>query len=329
MNGAADGHRVEERFSSRSPRLFSRLLITLKFQTDRVGVRLIEKLKTISWHRDNLRVRANKVRAGHWFHIPRIQLTAARGLAQKQDVSSASEILVTRLRSIHPLDDRECDAVRALPFQLENLPRKHDIVREGQHPKRSCLIVRGLTCWYRLGEGGKRQIANIHVPGDIPDLQSLHLEIMDSSLATLTPCVVAFVAHDAIVRLCAAEPNVANAMWKMTLIEGAIFRAWITNIGGRPAYNRVAHLLCEMFARSRAVVTVGAGSFELPLNQSDLADATGLSLVHVNRVLVRLRKDGLIELQGGSVVMKSRNRLSEVGEFDATYLHLLGQSGTV
>lgn len=234
-----------------------------------------------------------------------------------------SDILLSRLTSIYTLTEREQDTIRSLPIHVVSLDHDQDIVREGDRPTRSCLVVKGMTCWYRVAESGKRQIANFHIPGDIPDLQSLHLPVMDSSLATLTPCTVAFIDHEAILRLCAAEPNVANAMWKMTLIEAGIFRAWITNIGGNSAYSRIAHLLCEMVTRLRAVGLTDGGSGELPITQLEIADATGLSLVHVNRNIQKLRTAGLIEWNSTTLTILRPDALAEAGDFDPTYLHLL------
>ncbi len=195
-------------------------------------------------------------------------------------------------------------------------------MREGDAPSRSCLILSGFACTYKVTAQGKRQIVSFNLPGDIPDLQSLHLKVLDNSISTLSQCRVGFITHEALWDLCKRYPRIASAFWRETLIDASIFREWVMNIGQREAYTRMAHVLCELVTRLRAVGLVEDHSCNLPITQGEFADALGVTTVHVNRVLQAMRADGLIELSGDRLFVPDWDRLKEVGEFNPTYLHL-------
>src|SRR3954470_12143750 len=168
--------------------------------------------------------------------------------------------------------------------------------------------------------GGKRQISSLHIPGDIPDLLSLHLEVMDHSLSTVVPSRVAFIPHETIRAFLQAHPRIADVFWRDTLIDAAIFREWISNVGRREAYKRLAHL---RYVRLRGVGLVNGQTYLLPLTQAELGDATGLSTVHINRTLQELRRNGLISTPAKDrLAIQNWNGLQAAGEFDSTYLHL-------
>ena len=231
--------------------------------------------------------------------------------------------LIRRLESIAPVSDDERRAITALPIMVRELKADADIVRDHDRPSQCCAILEGFACRYKLLPGGRRQIMSFHIPGDIPDLQSLHLEIMDHSLATVVPAKVAFIPHEAVRSFLRAHPRIADVFWRETLIDAAVFREWVVNVGRRDAYARIAHILCEIYMRLRAVGLVDGQAYQLPITQAELADATGLSTVHVNRTLQELRGNSLISTpKSGRVVIEDWDRLQEAGEFDATYLHL-------
>lgn len=238
------------------------------------------------------------------------------------DTSHSASALVRKLESITKLSDDAKEALLRLPMNVTSVGPGHDIVREGDRPSNCCLIVEGFACRYKITPEGKRQIHAFHIAGDMPDLQSLHLKVMDHSLATLSPSKLAFIAHHDIHELCRAHPGIVSAFWRDTLIDAAVFREWITNIGRRTAYQRIAHLLCEILARLTAIGLVQGGTFDLPVTQAELADATGLSTVHVNRTLQELRAAGLITMRDGSVTVRDWEGLKAAGEFDPNYLHL-------
>ena len=241
---------------------------------------------------------------------------------------SPNTLMIRKLESIFPLSGEEKHVLQGLPVQVTVLKADEDIVRIGDHPSRSCVLVEGFTCVYKLTSEGKRQIMALHVPGDMPDLQSLHLKVMDNSLATMTPCTVGFIQHEDLRRVCERYPRITAAFWRETLVDASIFREWLLNVGRREAYNRIAHLLCELLVRLNAVGLVEDHTFDLSITQGELADAIGTSAVHVNRVLQELRANGLIRTTGTRVHIPDWERLQEVGEFDPLYLHLQQDGAT-
>jgi CRP-like cAMP-binding protein len=230
--------------------------------------------------------------------------------------------LIRKLETVFPLSDEERKAILALPIDQRVIEAHQDIVREGDRPSRSFVIADGVACAFKMTGEGKRQILAFHITGDMPDLQSLHLQTLDISIGTITACKVGFIQHEDLQRLCERQARVAAALWRETLIYAAMFREWITNIGRRQALGRAAHFMCEYIVRARAMGLVEDYSCELPITQEELSDAMGLSIVHVNRVLQELRKLGLINLESRHLTVLDWTRLQEVGDFDAGYLHL-------
>src|SRR5215212_8186417 len=229
--------------------------------------------------------------------------------------------LIRRLDSIAALSDAERQALAGMPMQVVDLKANQDIVRERSRPTASCLVLKGFACSFKMTGEGKRQILAFHLPGDIPDLQSLHLTVLDSGVGTITPCTVGFVQHQTLHDLCERHPRIARAFWRQTLIDAAMHREWIVNTGRRPAYERMAHLLCETVVRLRAVGLADRDGCDLPITQSEFGDALGLSTVHVNRVLQELRGAGLIVLKGSILSVLDWDGLRAAGDFDPAYLH--------
>lgn len=238
---------------------------------------------------------------------------------------SPHDRLIAKLQSIAVLSSEEIEALRGLPLTVTSIPDSADVVREGDRPSRCCLLLEGFLCRYKTLPDGSRQILSFHVPGDIPDLQSLHLEVMDHSLGAVSATKVAFIPHAAVLGLTLRHPGVAAALWRDTLVDAAIFREWIANVGRRTSQQRMAHVLCEVFQKLRAVGLTNEGQCHFPLTQSELADATGLSTVHVNRTLQALRSAGLIVLKDKVLSVPNWDALKQAGGFDPTYLHLVGK----
>lgn len=229
--------------------------------------------------------------------------------------------LVEKLESITDLSSAEREALAALPLRVQEVRADLDVVREGDRPSQCCLVLEGFTCRYKFTDKGRRQIFAFHTPGDIPDLQSLLLKTMDHSLGTITPCRLAFIQHESLRELFRQHPRLADAFWRDTLIDAAIFREWMLGIGRRSAKARLAHFLCEMVMRLAAIGLRQGNAVPLPITQAEVGDALGLSAVHVNRTLQELREEGLLTWDGGVLAVADWERLKETGEFDPTYLH--------
>ncbi|WP_262273537.1 Crp/Fnr family transcriptional regulator [Microvirga yunnanensis] len=230
--------------------------------------------------------------------------------------------LLWKLDSIADLSDEEKRAVLDLPMNVKIFEADSDIVRDGDRPSECCLVLSGFICRYKILSDGKRQIMGFYIPGDIPDLQSLHLKVMDNSIGALATSSIALIPHESLRALLERHPGLGAVLWRDTLIDAAMFRAWMIGIGRRSAYQRIAHLLCELQMRLRAVGLAGEHGYDLPVTQNELGDALGLSTVHVNRVLQDLRSEGLIVLRGGTLHIPDWEALQAAGDFDSAYLHL-------
>jgi CRP-like cAMP-binding protein len=231
--------------------------------------------------------------------------------------------LIRKLESIAPLAPDEKAALLRLPLRLKAVAARQDVIHEGDTPSECCLVVEGFACRYNTTAEGKRQILSFHISGDIPDLQSLHIDVMDHSLGTLVPSRLAFIQHADLRSLVRSHPRLADLLWRDTLIDAAVFRQWMVGLGRRSAHGRIAHLLCELLVRLRAVELVQDYSFDLPVTQAELGDALGISNVHVNRVLQDLRGENLITWRGNALTVLDWEGLKQAGEFDPAYLHLV------
>jgi CRP-like cAMP-binding protein len=230
--------------------------------------------------------------------------------------------LITRLAVSNHLDGEDIRAIQSLRIRERHLGAREIIVADGARPGECCLIVEGFASRSKTTAEGERQVLSLHIPGDIPDLQSLHLGIMDHDLVSLSPCTLGFISHAELTEVTARRPHLAAALWRETLIDGSIFREWIVNVGRRAALPRMAHLLIEVHERLEAIGRTRGGAFNLPITQIDLGDCLGLSVVHTNRTLQALRGERLVETDRSGFNLLDEERLKELAGFDRTYLHL-------
>lgn len=233
--------------------------------------------------------------------------------------------MVRKLRTLSPLDGEDEAAILALPATIKTIDAGRYIVREGDKPTHCCLLVDGFAMRNKLMGSGARQIVNVHVSGDMVDLQNSLLHVADHNVQALTRITAAFIPREAINELAFARAQVGKALWLETLVEGSIQREWIGNVGRRDAMTRIAHLLCEFAYRLDAVGLGPACNYELPMTQEQIADAVGLTPVHVNRTLKALDQKGLTTRSKRSVIIADLKKLEEVGDFRPLYLHLPGR----
>lgn len=219
------------------------------------------------------------------------------------------------------LSDRARKAFLALPLQMHSYDLYRDIMKEGDRPTRCCLIIDGVVSRYKVLKNGSRQINSFHFAADMVDLHASLLTVADSGIRTHTPTTLVTIDCENILDLAAEYPEWARAFWFDTLIDSSIFREWTVNIGRRTAAARVAHLLLEIAARLEQIGQSDGRSFFLPITQSDLADAVGLSAVHTNRSFQRLRQSGAIRTHGRNIVIEDYPALASEASFDPVYLH--------
>ena len=229
--------------------------------------------------------------------------------------------LVKRLEAYVDLTSEEKAVLNAASSRTQAVDARQDIIREGDAPRDVHLVTSGLACRYKLLESGRRQIVAFLVPGDFCDMNVFILKQMDHTIATLSPVRVACLSPEQTNDLM-RYPGISRAMWMATLVDESVLREWVTNIGQRSATSRLAHLFCEMLLRLTNVGATNALEYQLPITQTELAEALGISTVHVNRSLHVLRTSGLVDFKSKKVVIHDLAGLKKEAGFRDNYLHL-------
>lgn len=229
-----------------------------------------------------------------------------------------------------PLSEPDRQAVLGLPYNLRTLEAGSYTVREAEPPVQCGVLLSGFAYRQKLTGEGDRQIVSLHVPGDALDLQHLFLDVADHSVQMLTRGEVAFVPRAAIQDLAANRPGVSRALMVKVLAEASVLREWVLNVGRRDARARLSHVLCELAVRLEAQGLAEEYGYQLPMTQEQLADAVGLTAVHVNRTLKTLEMEGLITRTKRNISFPNWERMRHVADFNQRYLHLEPQTtGTV
>ena len=210
---------------------------------------------------------------------------------------------------------------------LENLHRRrkcyaagHDLVQQGQPDQSAFILAEGWVCSYRLLAGGGRQIVDFQIPGDFLGLRSVLCRTAGQSVEPLTKVQASPVkAHD-LMEIFSSTPRLGTAILWAASRDDAMVVEHLVGIGRRNALERTAHLLLELGARLRLVGLASKTGYDCPLSQYVLADALGLSAVHVNRVLRELREEQLCTFRNGRVELTNVAGLVELADFDQDYL---------
>lgn len=196
------------------------------------------------------------------------------------------------------------------------------IAESGEDADLVTIVEDGFVCRMNLLPDGRRQIHSLFLPGDTVDAETPLLGVRPDNVEALTDCSVWLVPQARLAGLLQTQPELAKAFARESAIGAQVAREWVVNIGQRTALERIAHLICELYARMDAVGLVTNGAFVLPLTQRDIADAQGLSAVHVNRVLQDLRRKGLIRADRRRLAVLDWGQLQRLALFDGRYLHL-------
>jgi CRP-like cAMP-binding protein len=230
--------------------------------------------------------------------------------------------LLRKLGNFTALSEEESKAVDDCCQDIREVAAREDVISQGDRTGGVKLLLEGFACRYKVLEDGRRQIVAYFVPGDLCDLRVFILKRMDHSIGALVASKVATISPENVLRLTHSYPTLTRALWWSTLVEEAIAREWIVNVGQRNALERMAHLFCELLYRFRAVGLNQGMSCTLPLTQVELAETLGLSAVHVNRTLQELRRKKLITLENGTLTIQDLDALKEISFFNPDYLHL-------
>jgi CRP-like cAMP-binding protein len=230
-------------------------------------------------------------------------------------------ILIRKLRRLATIDEADESAILSLPHRLSRVQAREYLVREGALPRECCLLIEGYASRSKLAADGGRQIVSFHIPGDMLDLQHLFLERADHNVQAITDASVLWIPMPDLRELIATRPAVGTAFWRDALIDASVFREWVLNVGRRDAKTRIAHMLCEFITRSEAAGLGSPQHLRLPFTQEEIGDATGLTPVHVNRMLRELTEDGLIRRSGRAFAVDDWKRFQRLAGFDDSYLH--------
>jgi CRP-like cAMP-binding protein len=251
-----------------------------------------------------------------------------RGALNVGDNAGGMDSLIARIGGHARLAEADRDALGALiRGNVRSFPAHRDIFGEGERPRAVHFILEGWACRYKTLPDGRRQITAFLVPADLCGIDILMLREVDYGFGTISNVKAADIGVRDFAELLDSHPGLARAMRWNEVVDASIQREWMLNIGQRSAYERVAHLMCELFLRMRSAGLAADRSCDFPITQSDIAEATGLTAVHVNRTVQALRGDGLIELRGRRLAIADLPALMSAAMFSDSYLHPGGPDG--
>lgn len=246
---------------------------------------------------------------------------------------AGGDVLVQTLNSARALGSEARRALRALPCTVQE-HRKHGIIAEtGSSPEHLMMLLDGYAARVKLTRWGDQPVVGFLLPGDVFDWSLLALRAaggptrdapLDHTICAVAPSSVAVFRTAPLMRLIEDWPEIRQALDAVTLVERNVTREWLANVAGRPATERVAHVLCEHFWRMQMLGLTEGDRCPLPFNQGRLSASQGLSAVHTNRVLKRLHDEGFIELHGRTLRVLDFRRLQVFADFSPAYLNCAG-----
>ena len=234
----------------------------------------------------------------------------------------AESPLALKLSSFMSLDDGERSQIRSWCSTPTHLPNGAVVIHPGGRTTSTCLVLSGWTYRFKDLCNGQRIIVGLMLPGDMCNMHGFLLRSADHGIATLSDAVVALIPSESVSAGIDGQPRLGRALWWSSLVDESITREWLVNVSQRSAAARLAHLFCELWLRARRVGLTEGSSLLLPLRQIDLADAVGLTPVHVSRIMRTLREDGLVTLRSNRLGIPDLARLAALADFDPSYLEL-------
>ncbi|HKJ22281.1 MAG TPA: Crp/Fnr family transcriptional regulator [Gammaproteobacteria bacterium] len=235
--------------------------------------------------------------------------------------------LLRKLRYFVDFEECEARALRSLPAlerEIRFSPAQSLVTVDQDTRGGTMLLNRGWALRYRLLSDGRRQILNFVLPGDFLDPTGFVTHKADYSIVAITEVSVSAVHSDALFRLFDRSTRIAAALWWNSAHEAAMARAHLVAVGRQNAYERIAYLLWELWARLRVIEAADKHSFHFPGTQLMISDALGLSSVHTSRTLARLKAEGLISIQGQRIDIRDADGLKAIAEVSRSGLHLNG-----
>ena len=228
--------------------------------------------------------------------------------------------LALKLKSFTDLSEKETSAIDALHKRSKKFVAGEDMVSQGLCDQSAYILTSGWACSYKILEDGQRQIVDFQIPGDFLGLRSILLNVSDHSIEPVTDIEAVKITSNDIVETVANTPKLAVAMlWAMSRDEAMVVEH-LVGLGRRDAAQRVAHFFLELGVRLSLVGLASKDGYFCGLTQYLLADALGLTAVHVNRTLRQLREDGLLTFRDGLVSFDNYQRLVSFAQFDPGYM---------
>lgn len=231
-----------------------------------------------------------------------------------------------KLRTRNEISSEEERAIRDLIAETRVVPADRVLIRAGEELNNSVLLLDGWMARSKDMATGERQVTELHVSGDFPDLHGFTLKRLDHDVVTLSECTIGIVPHERLLEITRSQPNLARIYWFSTNVDAAITRELALSLGQRSAISRMAHLFCELYLRLKVVGRTDGNRYEFPLTQRELSECLGLTVVHVNRTLQELRRKGLVEFENRHLSILDRPGLEGIAEFDPNYLYLEHQT---
>lgn len=229
--------------------------------------------------------------------------------------------LVRRFSSLVDLSFDDEASLATLPFDITSILQRQAILRAGEPSPTMYVILEGWAARYGIRANGSRRITGIMLPGDFCGIHALSGASLDHNIAALTNCKIGKIDGTIVADLAHASPAINRALWRAKLVEESILRTWLLN--SDDAFQAVGHLLCELHVRACDVGLMQNGRCYIPLTQQDIANAVGITNVHTNRMLQKLRGEGLIEFQRGALFIPDQDALRKACDFTPAYLHPL------
>jgi CRP-like cAMP-binding protein len=233
----------------------------------------------------------------------------------------ALQVLVRKLKEHSRLGAEDIAAIHSLKHSVKPLSAHEDLIRQGDDPSVSAVVLSGMVARYHLLDNGSRQYLSFHMAGDMPDSQALFIDKMDHAVCAIGDAVVASIPHKELLVAFRHRPEIGFAIWRETLVDAAIFRAAITNNSARSMRARLAHLFCELFYRAKASSLTKADVYEIPLSRVQLGETLGMSIATVNRTMEELRSTKAASFQRGQLHVKNWDSLARIARFNPAYLH--------
>lgn len=231
-----------------------------------------------------------------------------------------SNPFIARLTHAADLTPIEIAKVEELCGPVSLVGAKRYVASGGEHARSLPVLMSGWAAHFQILRDGARQITRVLLPGDVFHLDTPASYAASEETVTLTRCTITHLRLSEFAHATAAHPAIGEAMRSYAAMQNAILANWVVNVGRRDALQRIANLICELQCRMALVEQGIKHYFCFPLTQDDLADALGLTPVHVNRKLQQLRQDGLITLHARQLTILDPPRLREIAGFNDRYL---------